>query len=175
MPHLTDPNFNRTVVLMCDHNEDGAMGLVINRTYPISLSEVFAGQELTGLGGSESPVHYGGPVQPDAGFLLYTNGKDYPSSKAVTGDIRLGTTMDILEDISEDDGPGRYFFALGYAGWGSGQLEEEIRNNDWLVVPCCANLLFHSPADEKWEAAIKKLGISPDMLGTPSGTPTGNA
>lgn len=165
MPHLSDPNFHRTVVLMCEHNEEGAMGLVVNRTFPFKLDEILAGQELIGIGGADATVHYGGPVQPEVGFLIYENGKDYPESLKITSRLNLGTTLDILEDISMDEGPERFYFALGYAGWGAGQLEQEIRRNDWLVVPCCEELIFELPYEERWEKAIEKLGIHPSMLG----------
>lgn len=172
MPHLTDPNFNRTVVFICEHNEEGAMGLVINRLLPMTLSEVLAGQELDYDSLPDSRVHYGGPVQPEAGFLLYTceDRPPYVESMQVTDCLCLGTTMNILEDITTGEGPERFIFALGYAGWGEGQLEEELKRNDWLVVPVDERLIFNEPCEKRWEEAIKLLGISPSSLGESFGT-----
>lgn len=170
MPHMSDPNFHRAVVLVCDHSPEGAMGLVVNRPLPCCLKEVLAGLEIQGSGGKDALAHYGGPVEPQIGFLLYTGGPAYDHSLDVTGGVRLGTTLNILEEIALDQGPEKFFFALGYSGWGPGQLDEEIKRNDWLVIPASEKIVYDLPYEERWDAAIRILGISPEMLGKTAGT-----
>ena len=169
MPQLKDPNFEQTVVLLCEHGDDGALGLVVNRPTPFSLGDIYEGQGIEEDGGADSPVHYGGPVQPEMGFVLY-EGKDYEGSMPALGNVRLGTSLDILRDIAGRRGPGRFLFCLGYAGWAPEQLEQELARNDWLVVPAQADLLFRYPAEERWERAIRTLGIEPGMLSGGYGT-----
>lgn len=170
MPNLADPNFHRTVVLLCEHTSEGAMGLVVNRPLPFFLGRVLEEQGISERGGAEAPVHFGGPVQQEVGFLLYEEGRDYDDSVAVTGEVRLGTTVDILRDIAAGKGPGRFLFALGYAGWGPGQLEEEVTRNDWLVVGANSDLIFRIPYEERWDRSIRLLGIDPHLLSEGSGT-----
>jgi putative transcriptional regulator len=163
MPELKDPNFEQSAVLLCEHGEDGALGLVINRTTPFLLGQIYEAQGLEGQGGAEEPIHYGGPVQPEMGFVLY-EGQEYEGSMPVVGGLRLGTSLEILRDIADDRGPRRFLFFLGYAGWAADQLEGEIARNDWLVVPADPELLFRTTPEERWEQAIRCLGISPSDL-----------
>jgi len=169
MPQLTDPNFKRTVVLVCEHGEDGALGLVVNRPTPFTLGQIYEGQGIEGEGGADEPIHYGGPVQPEMGFVLY-QGQPYEGSLAVLEDLLLGTSLEILKDIAANRGPHRFLFFLGYAGWAPDQLEGEIARNDWLVVPASVDLLFSVPAEDRWEQAVRSLGIDPGLLSQGFGT-----
>ncbi len=169
MPQLKDPNFERSVVLLCEHGDEGAMGLVVNRPTPLLLGQIYAGQDIEGEGGAEQPIHYGGPVQPEMGFVLYEGG-EYEGSLPAVGDLRLGTSLQILRDIAADRGPRRFLFYLGYAGWGADQLEGEIARNDWLVVPADPGLLFRCSAEELWAQVIRSLGIEPAELSQGFGT-----
>jgi putative transcriptional regulator len=167
---MTDPNFHRSVVLVCEHAAEGAMGLVVNRPLPCCLKEVLEGLEIPGTGGTGALAHCGGPVEPQMGFLLYSGGPRYEHSLEVTASVSLGTTLNILAEIARNEGPQKYFFALGYSGWGPGQLDEEIRRNDWLVIPSSEQIVYDLPYEERWDAAIRMLGISPEMLGKSFGT-----
>lgn len=170
MPQLEDPNFHRTAVLLCENNEEGSMGIVINRPLPFTMDKVYEGQEFDTSQNGDKPVHYGGPVQPEVGLILFEGSDLFPGSLQVCEDVHLGTTVEILEEISKGEGPERFIFALGYAGWSGGQLEGELARNDWLVVPCDAELLFSIPPGERWEHAIRKLGIDPHLLSQSSGS-----
>lgn len=169
LPQLKDPNFEQTVVLLCEHGEEGALGLVVNRPTPFTLGDIYEGQEIEGEGGRGAPVHYGGPVQPEMGFVLY-EGREYEGSLPALGQVRLGTSLEILRDIAAERGPGRFLFCLGYAGWAPDQLEQELARNDWLVVPAREEILFEVPAERRWEQAIRALGIEPGMLSGGFGT-----
>jgi putative transcriptional regulator len=169
MPQLRDPNFELTLVLLCEHGKDGALGLVVNRPTPLLLGQIYEGQEIEGEGGAEEPIHFGGPVQPEMGFVLY-EGREYEGSMPVVGDLRLCTSLEILRDIAAGRGPGRFRFFLGYAGWAPEQLEGEIARNDWLAIPADPELLFTHPAEQRRDRAIRKLGIDPNLLTQDFGT-----
>lgn len=161
MPTLGDPNFSRTVTYICEHSDDGAMGIVINRPTDISLQDVFqeVGIAAEAPAWTQRPVHLGGPVQNNRGFVLHEPLGDWESMLAVTEDIGVSTSRDILMAIAEHRGPARFLFALGYAGWAGGQLEQEIAQNAWLSGPATREILFETPAEERWLAAAKLLGI----------------
>ncbi|MBI5014278.1 MAG: YqgE/AlgH family protein [Deltaproteobacteria bacterium] len=170
MPQLTDPNFARTVVLLCEHENDGALGLVVNRPTPFLLGQLYEGQDIEGDGGRDAVINYGGPVQPERGFVLYEGDKEYDGSLSVLGRLHLGTSLDILRDIAGGAGPQRFLFCLGYAGWAADQLETEIARNDWLVVPGDEGILFGVTPEDRWEKAIRLLGIEPALLTQSFGT-----
>jgi putative transcriptional regulator len=170
MPQLSDENFARTVVLLCEHERDGALGLVVNRPTPFELGQIYEGQGIGGRTGAETPIHFGGPVQPEMGFVLYQSGTAYDGSMDILGDLRLGTSLDILRDIAAGRGPERFLFCLGYAGWAPDQLEGEIARNDWLAVPASPEILFEVPAEERWDRAIRSLGVDPGLLTQGYGT-----
>jgi len=130
-------------------------------------SGLYAGHE--GEGGVDEPIHYGGPVQPEMGFVLFEE-MEYEGSMPVVANLWLGTSLDILRDIAAERGPSRFLFCLGYAGWAPDQLEDEIARNDWLVVPADPELLFRYPAGERWNKAIRMLGIDPGLLSQGYGT-----
>lgn len=169
MPQMEDPRFSRSVVFMCAHNAEGAMGLVVNKTVELpSMSELVNQLGIEGDGFSRARVHFGGPVEAARGFVLHST--DYTEQATlVVGDVGLTATMDILRAIGRGEGPRQHFFALGYAGWGAGQLDAEIHANGWLTVPSDNELLFDNGNDDKWRRAIAKLGVDPFALSGDAG------
>lgn len=171
MPSMTDPRFERSVIYMCAHNDEGAMGILVNRlmedmTFPQLLTQV--GIEPTGV---ERPirVHVGGPVETGRGFVLHSADFMRDSSIEVAGDVALTASLDILKAIASGDGPHDAFLALGYSGWGPGQLEQEIQDNGWLHAPADPALVFDDDLENKWERAIAKLGVDVSMLSGDAG------
>lgn len=172
MPGMGDPRFEKSVVFMCSHSEDGALGLIVNKPAP----ELRFADLLTQLGiGQGRPerdirVHFGGPVEHGRGFVLHSG--DYRSSEST---LRVGeafgmtATMDVLEEIARGKGPERALLALGYAGWGPGQLESEILQNGWLTCDATPDLVFGEDAAKKWGAALKTLGVDPLTLSSAAG------
>lgn len=170
MPGLNDSMFSHTVTFICDHSEQGAMGLVINQPLGIDMAEVFAQLECEPAGnGADSPVYCGGPVQPERGFILHAPGTEWESSLQVSNEVTLTASKDIIEAIAENRGPDKYLTALGYAGWSEGQLEQEISENSWLTVPADSAIIFDTPADQRWAAASKPLGIDLNLIPTTAG------
>ncbi len=172
MPGMGDSRFDRSVVYLCAHSEDGAMGLIVNKPAPdLDFEELLTQLELTPSEETRQiKVHIGGPVENGRGFVLhspeYENGE---STLQVDDDFGMTATLDILEDISNGDGPENCLLALGYAGWGPGQLEGEIQANGWLTCEASHNLVFGKGDGEKWEAALASLGISPSFLSATGG------
>lgn len=166
MPAMTDPYFARSVTFICEHNQDGAMGVVINRPIDMKLESLFEQINLQ-LGNSplaQNVVHFGGPVQIDRGFVLHQPAGDWGSTIAVHGDTALTTSKDILEAAAAGRGPDKMLVTLGYAGWAAGQLEEEMAQNAWLSVKPDSNqaqdnVIFDVPNEEKFAAAMALLGI----------------
>lgn len=171
MPGMSDPRFVRSVIFMCAHNEDGAMGLVINR----ELGSLSFTDLLQQLGVEQTadlepvPVHFGGPVETGRGFVLHSSDYRQEGTLVVNGDIALTATIDILRAIAEGKGPRQRLLALGYAGWAPGQLESEIQANGWLAVKADADLVFDRGLDTKWHRALAKLGIDAVMLSAEGG------
>lgn len=166
MPNMTDPIFARALVYLCEHGEQGAMGLIVNKPSGIALAQLFDQIDLK-LASDElaaSAVFFGGPVQPDRGFVLHSPMDEWQSSLRVTDSLTLTTSKDVLVAVSENRGPERLLVTLGYAGWSGGQLEEEIGNNAWLTVPSDPEILFSLPAEQRYDAAIAKLGFDPASL-----------
>lgn len=161
MPTLADPNFSRTVTYICAHNDEGAMGIVINRPLDLELGEVLAQMELDAHDPSISarPVYQGGPVHTDRGFVLHRPARDWGSSITVTAEVGVSTSRDILEAISTGDGPSDSLVALGYAGWGAGQLEQEMADNAWLSGPADLAIVFETPSKLRWERAASLIGV----------------
>jgi putative transcriptional regulator len=166
MPMLDDPNFSHTVTYVCAHNDDGAMGIVINRPIGIGLGEVLAQMELSSSDPAvaEYPVFQGGPVHRDRGFIIHRPTANWESTIRVTEEIGVSTSRDILEAISKGSGPEDKLVALGYAGWGAGQLEQEIAQNAWLSVPATREIIFRTPPDQRWEEAAAQMGIDLNIL-----------
>jgi putative transcriptional regulator len=171
MPGLKDPNFSRTVTYVCEHTEQGAMGIVINRPMDIRLGEVLEQLEIATLadGVEDIPVFLGGPVQTDRGFVIHTGSAEFDSTLAVTADIRVTTSRDVLEAIAEGRGPAQRLIALGYAGWGAGQLEQELCANAWLSGPADDDVIFYRSPGERWLAAANLLGIDLNLLSGDAG------
>jgi putative transcriptional regulator len=175
MPALGDPNFAHTVTLVCEHNKDGALGIVINRPMEMAVSEVFEQLDLAtqDLRLRDQPVLRGGPVAPERGFVLHppmqTGGPGYDATLEVSPTLHVTTSRDVLAAISRGEGPAQALVALGYAGWGAGQLEEEIRSNAWLNVPVDEAILFEVPFSDRWQAAMKLLGIDSSRLSSQAG------
>jgi putative transcriptional regulator len=166
MPAMADPNFSRSVTLMCQHTEQGAIGITINRESDFTLGEVLDQLEIPcrdeTLRGA--PVLEGGPVHRDRGFVLHTPMEGFDSSLPLSDEVMVTTSRDVLARIAEGRGPERYLVALGYAGWGDGQLEHEMRENAWLSVPADANLLFDLPLEQRWASAVSALGVDISYL-----------
>lgn len=162
MPSMSDPNFSRSVTLLCQHNEHGAIGITVNRQSGFTLGDLFQQLNIPCQNDSISSrlVLEGGPVSPDHGFVLHSPQEGYGSSIRLNEDIMVTTSRDVLVAIANDVGPECFLVALGYAGWGDGQLEWEMRQNAWLSVPADKEILFESDLQHRWENAIGKLGIS---------------
>ena len=161
LPSLDDPNFARSVVLLCQHDAGGAMGIVVNRASEYCLGEVLSQVGLHG--GDESlrgqPVLGGGPVHPERGFVLHDGAREWESSLAIADSLRITTSRDVLEAMAKGEGPQRAVVALGCASWGAGQLEYELGENTWITVPADADLLFALPLETRWQAAAGRIGV----------------
>jgi putative transcriptional regulator len=172
MPQMQDPRFARSVVYLCAHSgEAGAMGLVINKLLgSLTMGELFAQLEIEpGRASRLRPVHFGGPVEPGRGFVLHSADYREEASIVVGGNIAVTATWEILRAIGKGEGPSRCLLALGYAGWGPGQLDAEIQGNGWLSVAADQEIVFGGDLDGKWQRAMAKLGIDLSMLSTDAG------
>ena len=173
MPGMADPRFSRSLIYLCEHSAQGAMGLVINKPTDMSLGSLFDRVELAMAHPSDEmagqPVLFGGPVQLDRAFILHKPAKPWQSTMLVTDDIALTSSKDILESVGSDTAPNAMLVALGYAGWVPGQLDNEILQNAWLSVPADDEILFDLPYEERLPAALAKLGIAFDRLSDVAG------
>lgn len=204
MPSMEDPNFSRTVTLICEHSQDGAMGIIINQPTQIRVDELLgslvdstanqnfeidnrADNELSNKNDNQkssdpendkdkqatiqnhSPVFAGGPVQIDRGFILHDSDKQWESTHMIDNDLCLTTSEDILLAIADGKGPENALVALGYAGWGAGQLEEEISQNSWLTVPYEADIIFDTPIEKRWQSAATKIGVDLHLISNQTG------
>ena len=171
MPTLDDPNFARTVTYVCAHNEGGAMGIVISRPLKLELGEVLSQMQLETADPAVSSqiVYQGGPVHRDRGFIIHRPALDFGSTIKVSEDLAISTSREILNAISRGEGPADTLVALGYAGWGAGQLEQEIKQNAWLSGPACLDVIFHAPAERRWEQAAARMGVDLGLLSSDVG------
>lgn len=171
MPQMADPRFAQTVIYICAHSDDGAMGLVINRQIDsISFPGLLKQLEIDAPGADDHiRVMFGGPVETGRGFVLHSPDYVQESTLMIEGDLGLTATMDILKDIATGSGPKRSLLALGYAGWAPGQLDHEIQANGWLHAPANADLIFNEDIDSKWDRALATLGISSALLSGEAG------
>ena len=169
MPAMTDPRFERTVIYVCAHNAEGAMGLVINKLFDkIGFNELLSQLEITPADPTpDMTIHFGGPVESQRGFVLHT--AEYVGNGTVVVDdqVALTASLDILKELANGSGPKSTLLALGYAGWGPGQLEDEFGDNAWLHAPFDASLVFEGDIDTKWQRALHSIGVD---LSTLSGT-----
>ena len=171
MPNMADPRFARTVIYLCAHSDEGAMGLVINKPMPqITFVDLLEQLEIETEGTIEDQmVHFGGPVESGRGFVLHSGEFQREGTMMVDDSVGLTATIDILRAIAGGEGPDRHMLALGYAGWGPGQLDGEIQANGWLHAPADDAILFDHDLSTKWERSIAKLGVSPAMLSGDAG------
>ena len=171
MPGLQDPRFAKTVIYLCAHNADGAMGLVVNREIDaISFPDLLEQLDIEPSGNVEPiRVHFGGPVESGRGFVLHSPDYVQDTTMVVDAEVALTATIDILKAIAGGSGPRRRLLALGSAGWGPGQLDTEIKANGWLHVAADADLVFGADLEGKWQRAMGKLGIDPRMLSDEAG------
>jgi len=171
MPGLKDPNFSRTVTYICEHTDQGAMGIVINRPMDIRLAEVLDQLDIETVapGAADSQVYLGGPMQTDRGFVIHTGSTEFDATLSVTPDIRVTTSRDVLESIAEGRGPEQHLIALGYAGWSGGQLEEELSANAWLNGPADSTIMFAMSPAQRWLAAAQLLGVDLNLLSGEAG------
>jgi putative transcriptional regulator len=171
MPHMADPNFAQTVTYLVEHNEQGAMGLVINRPNGLNLADVLEQlrpEESPSALCQSLPIFAGGPVQTDRGFVLHPSGHSFQATLEL-GDLALSTSQDALFAIADGSGPAKHLITLGYAGWEAGQLEAELTDNAWLTCPADAAILFDTPADQRLGAAAARLGINLSLLTAQAG------
>lgn len=174
MPGIGDPRFEHSVIFLCSHSADGAMGLIINKVAPeVQLGNLLEQLEIsvTQDGAAQLPILFGGPVETQRGFVLHS--QEYESSVntlAVPPGYGMTATLDILEDIAQGNGPEKSLIMLGYAGWGPDQLEGEIIANGWLTADCTDALIFDTADHDKWGAALGSLGIDPLSLSASAGT-----
>lgn len=172
MPSMADPQFSHSVIYICEHSPEGAMGIVINVPLNIHLGDVLQNMNIKTDDDqvSQTPVLAGGPIQQERGFVIHRgNSEKWESSLALTKNISITTSKDILMAIANHKGPKEMIIALGYAGWDSGQLEREIAQNTWLCGPADPQVLFDIPAENRWRAAGALLGVDMDCLSTEVG------
>lgn len=170
MPNMVEGSLAGSVIYICEHTANGALGLVINRPTDLTLGSLFEriDLELEIMPVKETPVFFGGPVQTDRGFVLHAPPGDYTSSIKLGG-LALTTSRDVLQAVADGAGPAQMLVTLGYAGWGAGQLESEMARNAWLNVSADPHIIFDVPPDERYPAALKLLGIDPVMLAGDAG------
>lgn len=178
MPGLNDPNFSQSVSYICEHNEEGAMGVVINRPLPISFADLCEQLdiEVTDNDAANHPIYEGGPVEVERGFILHTPIGDWENSLIVSesDDIALTMSPDIIQAIADgydadNNPPAQFIICLGYAGWGEDQIEDEITENAWLNVPANKALLFQTPIEQRWTKAAAALGVNLQQLSSDIG------
>jgi putative transcriptional regulator len=175
MPGMGDDNFTGAVIYLCEHTENGALGLVINKPIDIKLKNLFAKVELSldCVALADQPVYFGGPVQTERGFVLHERMGDahspYSSTLSIPGGLEMTTSKDVLEALSAGGGPKRLLVTLGYSGWAAGQLEEELGRNGWLTVDATPDIIFDTPIEQRYDRAVSLLGFDPRMLSQEAG------
>ncbi|MCP4043488.1 MAG: YqgE/AlgH family protein [Gammaproteobacteria bacterium] len=171
MPALADPNFFHTVTFVCAHNQEGAMGIIVNRPLDLHLGEILAQMNIhtTATTPNEIRIYDGGPVQRERGFVIHWPKGDWDAMLPVGDELGVTTSRDVLAAVANDEGPKNSLIALGYAGWGAGQLEKEMAENAWLSGPADMRILFETPSEQRWEAAAGLLGVDFDRLSSQAG------
>lgn len=170
MPGLKDSLFSHSVTYICDHSENGAMGIVINHTLDMTIGEVFDQLNLNAEPECRAkPILAGGPVNAQQGFVLHRDDGQWNSTLRITDEICLTASRDIVEAMADNRGPAGAQFALGYAGWDAGQLEEEISANSWLTMPAESGIIFDVAIEERWGAASKQLGVDLNLISGTAG------
>ncbi|MGD9511572.1 MAG: YqgE/AlgH family protein [Geminicoccaceae bacterium] len=171
MPGMADPRFARSVIYLCAHSSEGAMGLVVNQiageiSFPSVIGQLGIEADRSC---AERPVHVGGPVQPSRGFVLHSSDYAQDGTMVIDEQFSLTATVDVLRAIAAGDGPQRAVLALGYAGWDAGQLDAEIQSNGWLVAPADPDIVFDGDNGTKWVRAMRTIGVDPSLLSTTAG------
>ena len=168
---MMDPNFHQTVTYICEHSEHGTLGIVINRPLDMELGQIFEQLSLEQADPNlaDSPVLRGGPVQTEHGFVIHESSEQWEATAAVANSVHVTTSRDILSAMASGNGPKRAVVALGYAGWGAGQLETEIAANAWLSVPASTDILFETPFEERWCRAAEILGVDLTTISSEAG------
>ena len=171
MPAMLDPNFVRTVTLICQHDDKGAMGLIINRPLNMTVGEVLEQLEIDKeeTPQSDLPIYSGGPVQTSVGMILHNTCEHWESTMQISDELALTTSKDILNDIAKNEGPDKSMLVLGYAGWGAGQLDEEIAANAWLTVPATPAIIFDTPVDQRWLRSGALVGVNIHQISAQTG------
>lgn len=171
MPTLEDPNFRRTLTYICEHTEYGAMGLVINRPLALTVGEVLQHLDIepTATDLAQQPVHYGGPVEAERGFVIHTPVGHWEGSLRLSDHLAVTTSRDILEAMAQGTGPEQALMTLGYSGWGAGQLDAEMAHNAWLTCPADLDVLFSMPAEERLATAAARIGIDLSLMSSDPG------
>lgn len=171
MPSMADPHFSRTLTYICEHNDQGALGVVVNRPIELTLGGLFErlSLALASEDRSDDPVFFGGPVQTDRGFVLHQPIGDWQSTLSVQNRVGLTTSKDILESVGNGNGPAKLLVTLGYSGWAPGQLENEIKQNAWLTVAATDTIIFDLPVEERLPAAMNLLGVNYASLSDEAG------
>ena len=171
MPALEDPNFHHTTTYICEHDKDGALGVVINRPLDIQLGEILLHMDIRtdDIEITSQPVYMGGPVQNDRGFVLHEPIGEWEATLKVTDDIGITSSRDILAAIAAGEGPENAIITLGYAGWGAGQLEQELAANTWLSGPADRNIVFNTPSERRWLEAAALIGVDLHLISSEAG------
>ena len=171
MPGLMDENFNQAVTFICEHDDNGTFGIIINRESEISLDDVMQQMKIPYHPDKANlePVFTGGPVQANRGFVLHRPIGNWESSLIVNDSVALTTSRDILEAIADNKGPDDNIITLGYAGWGPGQLEQEMADNTWLSCPADEQIIFNTPVEKRWQAAANLIGVDLQLLSNDAG------
>jgi putative transcriptional regulator len=171
MPGLADPNFNSTVTLICEHTDEGALGIVINRPLTLQLGGLFEQLDITSVDSevAQDPVLMGGPVGQERGFVLHDSEHTFENSLEVSGDIKLTLSRDIIDALAAGSGPQKSLVAIGYAGWDAGQLEDEMLANSWINVPASPDIVFETPFEDRWASAANKIGIDISRMSPDAG------
>ena len=171
MPGMADPNFNSTVTLICEHNDQGALGIVINRPMEMNLGGLFEQLDLAGPNSAlaSHPVLIGGPVARERGFVLHNPGPAFESTVSVSPDVQLTLSRDVIDSMAAGVGPEKSLVALGYAGWDAGQLEAEMLANTWLTVPAEPSVIFDVPFADRWSVAANIIGIDISQISPDAG------
>ena len=167
MPQMADPNFSQTLTLICEHNDLGALGFIINRPTEVPVSELFSQQNMKVSDKNpllSSALYAGGPVETERGFILHSTEKTWATTLSVSDSFAITASLDIIEATAAGDGPKDNLFILGYSGWGPGQLEQEITDNAWLTSEADADIVFKLPAEDRWKAAADELGVDLNLI-----------
>lgn len=172
MPSMQDPFFKHAVTYICEHNEDGAMGLVINQPININVGELLDKIEIDNDKSKQAAqvaVYAGGPVKTDRGFVLHSPKPGYSASQVLSSDITITTSKDVLASLTTSEAPEKFIITLGYSGWEQGQLEQELLENSWLIIKADPEIIFNTPVEQRWEKAVSMLGFDASQLSSEAG------